>query len=309
MEISVLVPIYNMELTIKRTIKLLSVQDEEDIEFILLNDGSTDGTLEIIKTELEHILDNRFRVIDKKNSGYGDTLNYGIKISKGKYIAIYEPDDEIENDFYHILKENKADYDVVKYNGIYIKHGEKVSKLFHYNDKEMVNEKELFWRFMTSHPSIINGMYKKTFIIQNDIWFCSGGGASYQDEQFRVSLVMNKPNIKIIDKCKYYYIQHDKQSIRNYNNVINEVIINWQHENKWLLKKKYQRGYFCFSTYRQMVKLLNNIDDEKKEILIKGFKNLKFSVFNRISALLLVIKVAKNLSEIFKYLSFITRGL
>uniref|UniRef100_UPI0026006E4F glycosyltransferase family 2 protein n=1 Tax=uncultured Mailhella sp. TaxID=1981031 RepID=UPI0026006E4F len=100
--ISVVVPIYNMERFISQAVKCLKDQDMDDIEFIMINDGSTDRTMEILCEEIKD--DGRFRTISMENHGYGYACNYGMKCARGKYIAIYEPDDTIKNDFYSTLK-------------------------------------------------------------------------------------------------------------------------------------------------------------------------------------------------------------
>ena len=63
-------------------------------KIICINDGSTDASLGIINSFVEK--DHRFKVIDKPNSGYGDSMNKGLEMARGKYIAILESDDFLE---------------------------------------------------------------------------------------------------------------------------------------------------------------------------------------------------------------------
>lgn len=89
--VSVLMPVYNSERFLKESISSILEQTYSNFEFIIINDGSTDKSLHIIKQYLE--IDNRIILINKTNSGIVDSLNEGIIISKGKYIVRMDSDD------------------------------------------------------------------------------------------------------------------------------------------------------------------------------------------------------------------------
>ena len=97
MKISVIVPIYNMEKFISRAIQCLKIQDEQNIEFLLINDGSKDSTLSIMRELTAG--DTRFQIFDMENKGYGHACNFGIKQATGEFFAIFEPDDSIPQIF------------------------------------------------------------------------------------------------------------------------------------------------------------------------------------------------------------------
>jgi len=84
-------PVYNSERFLQESISSILEQTYSNFEFIIINDGSTDKSLQIIKQFLD--LDNRIILINKTNSGIVDSLNEGISISKGKYIARMDSDD------------------------------------------------------------------------------------------------------------------------------------------------------------------------------------------------------------------------
>ena len=75
--VSVLTPVYNVERYLPECLDSLRAQTLRNIEFICINDGSTDGSLEILKRYAE--LDDRFVIIDKPNSGYGASMNRGFR--------------------------------------------------------------------------------------------------------------------------------------------------------------------------------------------------------------------------------------
>lgn len=93
-KISVLVPCYNVEKYLDECLISIANQTLSDIEIICINDGSTDGTLNVIKKYAK--ADKRFVVIDKENEGYGKTMNRGLDAATGEYVAIVESDDWIE---------------------------------------------------------------------------------------------------------------------------------------------------------------------------------------------------------------------
>ena len=304
MEISVIVPIYNSEKYIKRAIQCLHKQKENDIEFLLIDDGSKDDTLIITKQTLDKIKDNRFKLKSKVNTGYGDTINFGISIASGKFVGIYEPDDLIEKTFYSELNKNKVGVDIVKYNGLYVYKNKTKEILFRYSQKEIENEKLLTKRLLVAHPSIINGIYKKEFLENRDIKFCTGGGASYQDEQFRVSLSYCNPKIKIINKCKYIYIQHKDQSVRKSFYVIKDVLINWQDEYQWIKKHGFSKTFFALSCYREYESLKKRYGYTKYNKQMQDFiKKISKNRSEVVKVIILMIKLKIKWKTIFNYIN------
>ena len=89
MKLSVILPAYNSELVLEKAIDSVLSQTFKDFEFIIINDGSTDKTLNIIKS----YSDNRIILIDQENKGLAKTLNIGLNIAKGEYIARMDADD------------------------------------------------------------------------------------------------------------------------------------------------------------------------------------------------------------------------
>ena len=102
-DVSVIVPCYNTEAYLDEALSSAEQNDRVSIEIIVLNDGSTDGSLDIMSAHA--IADSRVRVIDKENQGYGATMNRGISEARGTYVAILEPDDWVAPHMYDVLLE------------------------------------------------------------------------------------------------------------------------------------------------------------------------------------------------------------
>ena len=104
-DISIIVPIYNAEKYLKECIDSLVNQTKKELEFILVNDGSTDSTEKIIKS----YKDKRIKYFKNKNQGIGKTRNILISKAKGKYLLSVDPDDYVE---VSLLQEINKYYDL-----------------------------------------------------------------------------------------------------------------------------------------------------------------------------------------------------
>lgn len=113
-KVSVIVPVYNAEQKLNRCIESLLSQTLKEMEFIFVNDASTDGSLQIL-IDAEAV-DDRIKVIDcSENGGAGGARNVGLKYAVGEYIGFVDSDDFIKNDMYEALytKAKEGDYDIV----------------------------------------------------------------------------------------------------------------------------------------------------------------------------------------------------
>ena len=108
--ISIIVPIYNVNKYLKKCLKSLINQSFKNIEIICVNDGSIDNSYEIIT---QFISDKRIITLNKSNSGYGDSMNKGLEFASGQYIGIIEPDDFVNilmfEYLYNLTKNNEID--------------------------------------------------------------------------------------------------------------------------------------------------------------------------------------------------------
>lgn len=184
-KVSVIVPVYNVERYLKECIESIRRQSLTAIEIICIDDGSTDSSGRILDDYKG--LDDRIIVIHKENSGYGNTMNMGIKHAKGKYISIIESDDYIEK---NMLEEmvSIADckqLDFIKASYWNVNGGEK-TYVDVFNScacdcvfRRMENMNKYFLP-----KSIWAGLYKRDFLIENNLLFLETPGASYQDTSF-----------------------------------------------------------------------------------------------------------------------------
>lgn len=110
--VSLIIPVYNVEPYIDQCMQSVVSQTYGDLDIILINDGSTDGSLDVLKKWEK--LDGRIRVIDKKNEGVSACRNLGVNLAKGTVIGFIDPDDWIDEQYveklYNALEREEADF-------------------------------------------------------------------------------------------------------------------------------------------------------------------------------------------------------
>ena len=109
-KVSIIIPTYNVEMYLVECMESVVNQTLKDIEIICINDGSTDGSLEILKSYAQK--DDRIVLVDKENGGYGIGMNIGLDKATGEYIGIVEPDDFIPLNMYSDLYEKAVENDL-----------------------------------------------------------------------------------------------------------------------------------------------------------------------------------------------------
>lgn len=214
-KVSILIPVYNTEKYLRECLDSVINQTLTDIEIICVNDGSTDGSPEILREYAEK--DARVKHIDKPNGGYGSAMNVGLKHVTGRYIGIVEPDDYISLDMYQRLYQEaeKHQADITKSN---------YTNFFDLQDSEKVPEPYINDWFATSrkcpispfritecaaflsfHPSIWSCIYRTGFIQEHSIDFQEIKGAGWADNLFQVKTMVLAEKIAYIDEAFYFY--------------------------------------------------------------------------------------------------------
>lgn len=120
--VSVILPIYNQELYLNRSLESILNQTYDNLEIIAVNDGSTDGSANIIARFKER--DNRIVEITKRNGGLVDAVYLGVKASHGDYICFLDPDDYVGADFIENFVSNIGDNDFIAMGFHYDRNGD-----------------------------------------------------------------------------------------------------------------------------------------------------------------------------------------
>lgn len=209
-EVSVIVPVYNVEKYIATCIQSILMQTFENYELLVINDGSTDSSIDIAKT----FNDERIQIFEKENGGLSDARNYGLERAKGKFIYFIDPDDWIEpsllKDNLDIIIQNNLEFIVFGFqkeyqdlSGTLIKSEQVLPAIDSYNKgscEQMIDE---------YHLSILgyawNKIYRKSFLDKHQVVFPKGVSL-VEDIIYNSSLFTVSDKIQFNRNCYYHYM-------------------------------------------------------------------------------------------------------
>ncbi len=222
-KVSVIMPSLNVEPYIRECMDSALCQKEQDIEIISIDAGSTDGTWEILREYAR--ADGRVRLFQSELKSYGAQVNQGIRLARGKYAAILETDDYVVPEMYGVLyelaEEKQVDYIKADYDSFMtLSNGYKLSQRV----KLFEDEPQLYNRVM--HPEEHNvllmrdcnlwkGIYRSSFLRENQILLNESPGAAFQDIGFTVLSLSCAKKAYYTDLSLYRYRLDREQSSTN----------------------------------------------------------------------------------------------
>lgn len=286
-KVSIIVPAYNVEPYLVECMESITKQTLSDIEIICINDGSTDGTLKILKSYAEK--DPRIVLIDKENGGYGIGMNIGLSVATGEYIGIVEPDDFVPvnmfGDLYEIAKAN--DLDFVKADFYRFERASNGDMFLTYNHLDRKNQ---YYNqvFDPSHtPEAIrfimntwSGIYRKAFLDEYHIRHNETPGASFQDNGFWFQTFAFAKRGMVIDKP--YYMNRRDNPNSSVKNVQKIYCINAEYDHIRDVLMQYPETWERFKTYYTLKRFHNSVatlrrisNEFKKDYVERFSKEMK----------------------------------
>lgn len=200
-------PAYNCKYTVKNAIGSVLRQSFSDFELIIADDGSTDGTSELLdETESEC---KEIKVLHGENGGPGAARNAGISAASGDYILFLDSDDEFMKYAFEVISENlssdSCDMFIFGFKQRFF--GKAPDRIYSYEgepDIDILYENNLL-------NQVWNKAFKREFLIKNNILF---GGYRYgEDRLFNGDCLEKKPEISVIPYVLYNYNIDDKTSL------------------------------------------------------------------------------------------------
>ncbi|WP_195282604.1 glycosyltransferase [Harryflintia acetispora] len=243
-KVSVVLPTYKNEEYLVQCIESILNQTLEDIELIVVDEGDLDRGREII--DYYEKADPRVKSIHEKNGGYGKSVNKGFAIAQGEYWAIVEADDFLEPTMYQELYEyaKRLGADVVKSSFYeHFPNGKRIYSRHEYLNNHLPSNRTFtlieFPQFIATHPSIWGGIYKASFMKENDIHCVEAKGAGYIDGVFRLDVMMNAKRIAWLNNPLYNYrLTNEAASSAPANYNLSAMLHRWSEVHERLSKRQ-----------------------------------------------------------------------
>lgn len=290
--VSVLLPVYNTENYLKKCIESVLNQNYENIELIIIDDGSTDNSGKIC--DFYEIKDKRVRVLHKSNEGKSAALNIAIGMANGEYITFIDSDDWVDKNIYSELINALIKYDADIVNcGFYHEYKNKSnefksSSLKIYDGNTLI---ENCYKDGYVNYAIWSKLYKKE--IFNSILFPSN--CQYEDAYIYFLVLEKIKKCIVLPKALYHYRQRKGSITYNYFNEKQLELINVHKKNKKYIEEKYPilKSFInkdLLLAYKQILQsiVLSNLkyDELSFNVYLEAKKyirkNLKFIFFSKL---------------------------
>ena len=279
-EISVIIPAYNVEDYIGDCVNSIMNQTFKDLEIICINDGSEDNTLNILR-QFES-KDDRIIVIDQENNGVGTARNAGLDAATGEYIYFIDSDDFLDSnalsELYDIAKENEADLIIFKSQNF--NHDPTEPFVEEYNEMEQIPSsfknklfsfKDMLEHFTKIDVTIWNKFFKHDLI--EDVRFDED--IIFEDNLFTVDYFFKANRVYFYDKVLYHRRLRPNSIITSASRRHVEGL----EVNKRMIKRIKEAGYYDDVKEKLFIKNFTiiiyrfiNIDDEYKEYFFDCLK-------------------------------------
>lgn len=263
--VSIIVPMYNSEKYIERCVKSLINQSYKNIEIILIDDGSKDKTIEILK--LYNNKDSRIKLYKKKNSGASSARNYGLEKCTGDYILFVDADDYIDA---NMVQDMVSMVDITENTMVFSGNDEIYSDKIEYRnlfidikDKDSISKDVVMREIASGRAGLICSKLIPKFIVDRfSIRFDESIKMS-EDQLFFLELAQYIDKFSYIEGCMYHYDRTNEKSITvNYKSDI------------------YENQMYVFKTIEKIFKKNNLIDREDINALSNKIKDILLFCIN-----------------------------
>lgn len=300
-KVSVLIPVYNVEIFLEDSISSLLNQTLKDIELICVNDGSTDNSLEILNKFAAE--DSRVKVFNKENGGCGSARNKALDEASGEYIYFFDPDDYVLPNALEELYANAIsnDSDLVMFKIARFYEGQPVdySRPFYNLDEVFMdvdfnhftfNYKDIIPYVMNSALAPWSKLYKKEFLDKYDD-FRFDVGIAFDDVPFHVKTILRAERISFAPDFYYHYRTDNPNSVNNTPSnaidimriidMVEEFIVNEGHYDE--LKDE----FFYFKVNHIVIYIVSSHSEEYYKLAKKKFLDFDYDDIKHIGKRLL----------------------
>lgn len=222
MKVSVIIPVYNAKAYLEKCVSTITKQTYKDIEILLIDDGSTDGSAQLC--DMLAAQDTRIRVFHKPNGGVHSARNLGIEKATGEYVMMVDSDDWIDLDTiaYLVQRLEDGDADVIRFNYVREFEGNSIKKentflketvFLGEECKQICRQTVGLCGTEMRHPESLNflssvwaNIYRRSLICDNGLQFSSMDEiGSFEDGLFNIMCFAKMKKFEFVDKCFYHY--------------------------------------------------------------------------------------------------------
>ncbi len=276
-KLSVVVPVYNVEDYLRDALMSLLNQTFIDFEIIAINDGSTDGSGEILNDIAQS--DQRLHSIEQNNRGLAATRNRGFKESRGKYIYFFDSDDLLDkNAFMEMITfAERRSFDVLNIGSEAIDEYGKSTKIVRQMQFEQltpISGEELFYKLCRSgnYPANVQKyMYRRDYLMYNRLLFDEG--FIHEDEAFSMKALCLAEKAGALPECfikkrfRSDSIMSSNRGIRNAEGWAKAVqsLLEFKHEHDLLSTTKKYLDERVYQLSKNIINLYNELPEEEKQ--------------------------------------------
>ncbi|WOO38813.1 glycosyltransferase [Anaerocolumna sp. AGMB13020] len=251
--VSIIVPLYNGEQTIERCLTSIRNQSYKNIEVLVVNDGSRDHSMKILKKFEE--TDPRFQIINKTNSGVSDSRNVGMKHARGKYLQFVDSDDWLVKDatetFVTAAENYNCDMIITDYHRVV---NRKIYIKGHIPKEGLMSRRE-FAEYMMKAPAnfyygVMWNKFFRTDIVKSHKLKCSKDLNWCEDFLFNLEYLQYITDVCVIKKPVYYYVKTKGSLVATQVN----------------LKQTVRTKRILFDYYKDLYKSIDIYDENKLRI-------------------------------------------
>lgn len=329
--VSVILPIYNVEKYLPKSIESVINQTYKFLEIILVDDGSTDRCPEICDTYAEK--DDRIKVIHKENGGLSSARNKGIEYAHGEYIYFLDSDDYIDNDLieYCVKTIVKHNCDIVVFNHVIEDESENEIGISNFKKQEIITESsierikyisDILLRY-TVGWNAWNRFYKSDIILNNKLFYPDNNIFFAEDQAFALRVSLFQRKLVVVEKRMYHYLQRTTSimgsskkppltkfvklclNFNDYVNSLDETTISNFNKYKNSIFSRFIINELNYSSenFEDSVARVIELSDNEKDYVIqwlKGAYNLWIFKIKRKTDIVYYLKIKKLLNRITK---------
>lgn len=270
--LSVIVPVYNTKEYLPECLQSLDNQNIENMEIIMINDGSTDGSNDLLKEKSRN--DKRFKYIEQENSGLSVARNTGLKYAKGKYVLFLDSDDWIygkDNIKRMCQLADLFDLEIITGNVLSVypnKEPEFWNKRYNeiFSSDDIISGEKFFSNMITNHcyiPMVSNYIYRNSFLQINQFLF--EPGIIHEDELWTPQVLVSASRVMYSRMTHYCYRRRENSITTGSSSTMRissleyiiEILLNFYSE--YISNKKQANKPFCQNIIRLCLITLNLI--------------------------------------------------